>query len=583
MSFQVSNRLKSTDENIKKMFKSMNDFDDIANLLEIPREFLWKILIKNKQNNYRTFSLNKKSGGERIINAPTNNLAIIQKKLSYILSISYKKHHSNSHGFVPTRSIVTNASQHIQKKFVLNFDLDNFFGSIKYGRVRAMFMTYFKFNNSVASTLANICCNNDGVLPQGAATSPIISNIVSRKMDEELFRLSKKNNCIYSRYADDITFSCDNSSFPEGIAYLEGSLTKIDPQIHNIITKNGFSINEKKNRLRNHNQNLSVTGITVNQKANVNRQYIRKIRSILNCIEKNKDNISNAEAIFLKKYNFRQNKNKKPNMFDVLRGMISYVGLVKGKDDGVFLKLARRFNKVIKSQNLAFIRIPISDIKLREENTFVIDSLYNNYFLVGEKDEVLNGQGTGFILKNIGLITNAHVVYENIEMLDFGAEFEKEYYIRIHKSKYSHDNQCFFAKIDYFDSFRDIAILTIRGLDISKYGFDYNENIENKQEIKLIGYPEYKEGQDIRVLPGEIIGGRTHVESTRRQKRYEISASIYGGNSGGPIVNLNNEVVAVAAKGSTENGAVPNEVIPIADVIDIFTNKTRLFYNLARS
>lgn len=583
MSFQISNRLKDTDENIIRKFKSMKNFEDVANLLEIPQEFLWKILIKNKQNNYRTFSLNKKSGGTRIIHAPQKNLSIIQKKLSYILSINYKKYHSNSHGFIPTRSIVTNASQHIQKRFVLNFDLDNFFGSIKYGRVRAVFLTYFKFNNSVASTLANVCCNNEGELPQGAATSPIISNIISHKMDEDLYRIAKRKNCIYSRYADDITFSCDNSSFPKEIAYIEGSFTKISSQIHNIIMKNGFSINEKKNRLRNHNQNLSVTGITVNQKTNVNRQYIRKIRSILNCIEKNQDDISSAESIFLKKYNFRQNQHKQPKMFDVLRGMISYVGLVKGKDDEVFLKLAKRFNKVIKSQNLAFIRIPISDIKLREENTFVIDSLYNTYSWDGEKGEACNGQGTGFILKNIGLITNAHVVYENIEMLDYGAEFDKEYYIRIHKSKYSIDNQKFYAKIDYFDSFRDIAILTIKGLDINKYGYDYNENIENKQEIKLIGYPEYREGQDIRILPGEVMGERTHIESIRKQKRYEISASIFGGNSGGPIVNVNNEVIAVAAKGSTEKGSVPNEVIPISDVIDIFTNKTRLFYHLSHS
>ena len=74
------------------------------------------------------------------------------------------------------------------------------------------------------------------------------------------------------------------------------------------------------------------------------------------------------------------------------------------------------------------------------------------------------------------------------------------------------------------------------------------------------------------------MGERTHVDSVRKQRRFEISAQIFGGNSGGPIVNSKNEVIAIAVKGSTENGSVPNEVIPISDVIDVFSNKTRVFY-----
>src|SRR5699024_3623492 len=127
-----------------------------------------------------------------------------------------------------------------------------------------------------------------------------------------------------------------NNYFPREIAYFEDSITKIGSQVKSIISKNGFSINMEKNRLQSKYQNQSVTGITVNQKSNVSRQYIRRIRSILNCIEKNLDDISIAEKLFREKYNFRQSHMKEPNMFDVLRGMISYVGLVKGKDDLLF-------------------------------------------------------------------------------------------------------------------------------------------------------------------------------------------------------------------------------------------------------
>ncbi|HHT7238827.1 TPA: reverse transcriptase domain-containing protein [Bacillus cereus] len=560
--------LLCTDEEIKIKFKSIKNFEDVANMLEIPAQELRGILVLFKRNNYTTFTIKKKDGNDRTIHAPKKNLSIIQKKFSYILSLVYNNH-LNAHGFIKNRSIVSNATQHLKQKYVLNFDLENYFETINFGRVRAMFIHYYGFNEIVASTLANICCHHEGFLPQGAATSPTISNILSFKMDKELTKLAKKNHCIYSRYADDITFSTKKNQFPRNIAYIEDSFIHIAPEIVKVVKGNGFFINEKKTRLNSQQEHLSVTGITVNEKLNVERKYIRKIRSILHCIEKNINDIEVARAMFNEKYKFRQRKEHgNPDMFDVLRGMISYVGLVKGKDDAVFLKLAKRYNQSVEFFDLPIIKLPIPKRNFQENNTFVIESLYYPFSIEGEAaGEAPIGQGTGFLLKGIGLVTNAHVFKgEYIEMLEIGATFDK---IQIHRSKYSSGKK-HYAKLLHYDKIKDIAILSVDGLDITKVGFEYNESIDSDMEIQLLGYPNFRENMDISIKSGTVLGVRyTDKYRLSSEERYEISAHIYGGNSGGPVVNMNNEVVAVAVKGITEEASVPSEVIPIKEVINL--------------
>ncbi|EOO71770.1 reverse transcriptase domain-containing protein [Bacillus mycoides] len=575
MSKKMNVRLLSEEDVIKKNFKSLKDFADIANMLEIPTKILHQILVESKKNNYSTFVIKKKNGTDRTIHAPKKNLSIIQKKLSNILALVYNNH-LNSHGFIKNRSIVTNAAQHLKQKYVLNFDLENYFETINFGRVRAMFIHYYGFNESVASTLANICCHHEGFLPQGAATSPIISNIISFKMDKELTKIAKKYHCTYTRYADDITFSTKKSVFPKEIAFIKDSSVQISHEVVKIVKGNGFFINKDKTRLNHQQERLSVTGITVNEKLNVERRYIRKIRSILHCIEKNSSDIEVAKSIFNEKYTFRQRRDEgNPDMFDVLRGMISYVGLVKGKEDEVFLKLAQRYNKCVDAMGVSVIKLPVERRRFQELNTFVIEQEYCYYKYDGVPDNsqcVVVGQGTGFLLKGIGLITNAHVIgkdYFDLWELS-GVEFNG---ISINRSKYEKD-KTYYAKLLCYDYIKDIAILDVDGIDIDKVGFEYNDSISTDEEIQLIGYPSYQKGIGLSVKDGKVLEQRYTIEDElSRSIRYEISATVFGGNSGGPVVNMNNEVIALAAKGSSEKGNVPNEVIPIKQVIDLAIKK----------
>ncbi|MFS3915620.1 reverse transcriptase domain-containing protein [Bacillus australimaris] len=572
MVYKLNIRLQSNLEDIKQKFQNLSCFEDVALLLEVPKKLLWKVLIKNKGNNYNAFKIKKKNGSERFIFSPTSNLSLLQKKLAYVLKCNYKNH-NQSFGFVEGRGIVANAQKHLNKKYVLNFDLENFFESITFRRVRSMFMTYYKFNEKVATILANICCHPNGFLPQGAATSPIISNIICNRLDKEFSQIAKKNRCQYTRYADDITFSTNKRQFPYDIAYVrEGSLF-LSTNIISIVESQGFKINKEKTRLQNFKQNQTVTGITVNEKLNVKRSYVRRIRSILHCIEKNSNNLHEAEQIFKEKFPFRQKKLfdfNNINMFAILKGMISHVGHVKGKDDAVYLNLAKRFNDTVYlDPTISPFRLESLE-KFHKSYTYIIqDDEKAPLVHFGEEMEVIGyGQGTGFLLKGVGLVTNAHVIEDVIKAIEDGKKLNTEYGISFFKG--NDPNIKYKAKVAKYDLDKDIAILDIKNFNIGEHGYEYNINMTTEQKIELIGYPDYSIGQEIKIESGYLKGIRKHGFHTR----HEISAIIYGGNSGGPIINESNEVIGVAVKGATLRGVAPSEIIPIEEIINLNSNLT---------
>lgn len=164
---------------------------------------------------YKSFDLNKKNGGVRHINAPTSELLRIQKKISKILQASIKTNNI-SHGFNVGRSIYSNANVHHNKRYVLNLDLEDFFDSVHFGRVRGFFIknNSFKCNENIATILAQLTCY-DGKLPQGAPSSPVLTNLICNIMDYHILKIAKKYKLNYTRYADDMTFSTNDKNFLE--------------------------------------------------------------------------------------------------------------------------------------------------------------------------------------------------------------------------------------------------------------------------------------------------------------------------------------------------------------------------------
>ncbi|MDE2937951.1 MAG: reverse transcriptase domain-containing protein [Chloroflexota bacterium] len=218
---------------------------------------------------YTTFYIPKKKGKSRKIDAPTNNIKILQQKLNQVLQAVYRSKPS-AHGFVEGKSVRSNAAVHIKKTWVLNLDLEDFFPSINFGRVRGMFMAKpYNVPERVATVLAHLCCYNR-YLPQGAPTSPVVSNMICARMDSELQRLAARNRCTYTRYADDITFSTTQRRFPRNLAYYDG-LKQIQPghELLKVIADNGFSVNHDKVWLRGRSSRQTVTGVTVNEFPNL--------------------------------------------------------------------------------------------------------------------------------------------------------------------------------------------------------------------------------------------------------------------------------------------------------------------------
>lgn len=275
-------------------FNQLQTKDDFAKLLGLKSAKYINYLLYNikTDNLYNSFPIPKKNGGERVIHAPKKELKFLQKKLSnvlwecYLESIESKSKDKNfktpvlSHAFEKGKSIITNSQMHRNKKYILNIDLKNFFDSFNFGRVRGFFIKDrdFAVSPEIATVIAQIACYQ-GKLPQGAPSSPIITNLITRILDYRIVKIAKKYRFTYSRYADDLTFSTNrelNSNKLRASKELDNFLTELEE----VIISSGFEINPKKTRLSNNMQRQEVTGLVVNKKINVKREYIKNTRAM---------------------------------------------------------------------------------------------------------------------------------------------------------------------------------------------------------------------------------------------------------------------------------------------------------------
>ena len=342
---EIADLVESNDE-IKQLLGGLESRQDVATLLDVTDRQLRYLLYSPRYKKYEKFEIKKKTGGVRLIYSPNHALKDLQRKLNVILQQIYQPKPS-TYGFVKGRGIVKNAEQHLRQKCVLNLDLKDFFSSINFGRVQGLLKAApYNLRHEVATVLAQICCHEFEVdeqlnrrLPQGAPTSPVISNMICAPLDSQLQRLAKRHKCIYTRYADDITFSTSKSKFPFSLAFYSVGDKKwlLGKELLEVVEGNGFSVNEKKTRLATKYQHQEVTGITVNQDLNVKRDYVREIRSMLYVWRTH--GLEKAEATFLEKFDKKHRLNSiTPSFRSVVKGKIEFLGSVKGKSDPIYLK-----------------------------------------------------------------------------------------------------------------------------------------------------------------------------------------------------------------------------------------------------
>lgn len=239
------------------------ELQHLAGLLGRTKKYVSSV-VNCPDEHYRVFKIPKRQGGYRTISAPYPALLECQQWINKHL-LSVIKVHPAAHGFIQERSIITNAKEHLAKTCLLRMDLENFFPTITIRRVISVFRQ-LGYPENVSFYLARLCCSHE-VLPQGAATSPGLSNIIARKLDSRLYGLSIKFDLQYTRYADDMVFSGDR--IPEYFQQI----------VEEIVEEEGFRINHNKTHLTAASGRRVVTGLSVNgQTLKVPKSYKRKLR-----------------------------------------------------------------------------------------------------------------------------------------------------------------------------------------------------------------------------------------------------------------------------------------------------------------
>ncbi|MCH2045720.1 MAG: RNA-directed DNA polymerase [Saprospiraceae bacterium] len=266
---------------------------DLANAMEIDLgelRFLAYHRTTARTSHYKRFYIPKKSGGKRLISAPMPRL----KKAQYWIlhNILYKMDiHEAAHGFVPKRSIISNAQGHLGSAVVINVDMKDFFPSVTFRRVKGLFKG-LGYSQQIATVLALLCteANTDEIeldgelffvskgerfLPQGAPTSPALTNILCRKLDKRFKGMVDKLGWKYTRYADDLTFSSHSTK----------DVSRVLWQTKKLIEDEGFVLHPDKVHVMRKGSRQEVTGIVVNEKLSVSRKKLKQFRTVLHKIE----------------------------------------------------------------------------------------------------------------------------------------------------------------------------------------------------------------------------------------------------------------------------------------------------------
>lgn len=356
---------------------------------------------------YRIFRIKKKSGGFRQITAPRKQTFMMMLSAVNEILRSVYTPSDYAMGFTDGRSVVTNANVHKGQNYVFNIDLKDFFPSVHQARVwkRLQLAPYF-FPIPIASFIAGLCAmkecrkDEDGtlkyvyVLPQGAPTSPLITNMICDKLDRRLAGLAKRFGLRFSRYADDITFSSMHNVYQKNSPFRK--------ELERIIKDQGFTMNDDKTRLQKKGGRQEVTGIIVSDKLNVTKKYIQDVRNILYMWDRYGYNI--AYSKFFPKYKEDKGYVKKgnPDLINVIDGKLMYLKMVKGSDDSLYLKLYEKFSKLVNKDYIAqntnakgVTYIETSNIlDFEKKNSTNIEILWSKgkryaYFIIDDKKQLV--------------------------------------------------------------------------------------------------------------------------------------------------------------------------------------------------
>lgn len=525
---------------------------------------------------YKHFIVTKRDGSPRVLAEPLLPLKLLQRRALVYLKSNVSPFRPAVHGFVEGRSILTNARQHClpTQHQILNLDLEDFFPSISFYRVRGVLQAHpFYFSHEVATVLAHLCTLNGG-LPQGAPTSPFFANLVCRGLDRDLTNLARRYRAIYTRYADDITLSFNVRSaerLPAAICSAQDGRVSIGKELSDVISEHSFKINSNKTRLRGRFQRMEVTGLTVNKFPNVRRRFVDKIRGALNAWEKYGYEAAAAEwerravdpsIAYESKPWKRQTRIKKvADLKNVIWGKLLYLRMVRGGDDVLYARLADRYNAVVKSGvaagDFSAPLLPVEQVVRAprdvDEGVFVLE--WSGDFKFGSLEDMVSGQGTAFAYREANLlVTCDHVLWADVKIgkfedrVDYAAPEVHGKTLQLVQPK---TRRSWPAKVLFRDKQLDIALIAFDMDEPPPHRhFRAMDNpIQAGSSGFLIGFPNYQNGKLPNVL-GDRVLNRTMPNRGMNSFTIENAASIRPGNSGGPFTNDSFRVAGVAQRGA---------------------------------
>lgn len=544
-----SRDLTGSPEGLRAAFFALTTPREVAALLDVSYSALTYHLHRIPEDaRYATYSVPKRRGGERTINAPITALKFIQRKLNQVLQALLELKQP-VHGFARGRGIVTNASSHVGRSQVLNLDLQDFFPTINFGRVRGVFRAKpYERNAEVATVLAQICCHRNQ-LPQGAPSSPVVSNMVCARLDGQLQRLARSCHATYTRYADDITFSTTASKLSGRLCQKaeDGSVT-VGPDLQAVIAANGFSVNPDKVRLAGAAERQRVTGLTVNEFPNVDRRLVRQIRAMLHAWRRH--GLERAEEEYRTRYarGHRAAERPLPLYQRVVKGKLDYLSMVRGTGNPCFRRLLAQYAALVPSFKYPFAAeapkvepfVPTNLPRMLRRAVWVLEQ--------EDGDDIR--QGTAVALRGVGIVTCDHVV--GAKTIAYRPE---------------EPNVQYEVTIRHRDPVLDLALIEIAGCAPSAAEALVVSDAEPQfhDAIFVAGCPNHRLGDPIRVTSGHVSGFR---RSPRR--RLWLDAAIVRGTSGGAVLNASGEVVGIAVTGADSDAASRDTedhcAIPIASL-----------------
>lgn len=400
-------------------FSEMRSKEDLVRVLNLAKKSIYgskvrDFALKNitfyadqriLKQRYNSFKIPKKRGGYRTIHAPVHGLKAILRSLNFVLLCVYEDEYvDNAMGFIPGKSIKDNAVRHAGKHYVFNIDLKDFFPSIDLYRVKAILqLPPFNLKNEqepLAYLLANLCCEameverkdasgdlikkTAAVLPQGAPTSPSLTNFIARKMDRRLKGAAKRFGVTYTRYADDITFSSNHNVYQKESEFIL--------EVRKIIVEQGFLINESKVRLQQSGYRQEVTGLIVNAHPNVPTQYVKQVRQWIYLWETY--GFVKATQYFRRDYSHKAARPQVviPPLDRVLEGKLRYMRMVVGENHSTWQKLNARFilltgNRIVEKVEVANLDEALESLfqEVRKDiDDFIADA--QQYDLITQED-----------------------------------------------------------------------------------------------------------------------------------------------------------------------------------------------------